>query len=194
MLRLILLFAMASGLMSCAPSGYCGLPCDTGEQSYTPTYSQPARPTPSNPRNQFGTVYGHLVVETMTPEELLLEKTDLELLLSKSQTDLAILQSLSARDNGEYTTNYSGRVGGLIDGVSYQGTTTTRRNSSWADWGNDIAIAVKRSRNERLFNRYREVVLALEQIRIDNYKRRLEAEQSTQQPAQPPAGMIELKN
>lgn len=181
MLRIILV--LAAMLTGCASREYCGLPCDQGGQAYV----EPAPPKPK--KNRYGTIYGAMEVSAMGIEELLLEKKDLEMVLSQNQEDYKVLQAMAERDRGTYRTEVQGsRVGN-----SYYGTATTTREDSWEDLGRNIALSRKRSRNRRLFDRYREVTLTLERIRIERAKAAAQ-EQSAPQPVQvQQPGMVEIK-
>lgn len=182
-----------TGLLGCAKS-YCGLPCDDDASKYASeeksTNYAPVKQR--KPKNRFRTIYGYMDVGDMSVEELWLEKLDLEMVLGRNNRDLDLLRSLSNKDNSIYRTDYSG----MVNGKYYYGTATTTSGNSWADLGNNIEIAITRSKNERVFNRYREVVLRLEGIRIQKLKEQSQVNQANDKPQNGNAapGVLEIKN
>lgn len=137
----------AGGLLSlsaCSPS-YCGAPCD-----------RPARPSApaDNHVNQYGSLYGYVEIDSLSKNQLNLEKNSLEFLLKANPKDGEILKALKAEGDSAYAFRYEDYSTG---GDRFDATGKLRRKAATEAGPGRIARLIGESQNRELFERYRQV-------------------------------------
>jgi hypothetical protein len=147
--RILLLGLCALWLGACGKS-FCGAPC---EKPHPKPVAKKAEKHPPLV-NQYGSVYGHLEVDSMTAAQLQVEKTSLELLLSETEQDAAILKVLKEGklDTGRFNYNdYS------VGGSRFNASGKLRRDATVKDSVRQLPRLISESRNRELIERYLQV-------------------------------------
>jgi hypothetical protein len=147
--RIVLLALCALWLCACGKS-FCGAPCEKPHPK--PAAKKAERHPPLV--NQYGSVYGHLEVDSMSAAQLQVEKTSLELLLSETEQDAAILRVLKEGklDTGRFNYNdYS------VGGSRFNASGKLRRDATVKDSVRQLPRLISESRNRELIERYLQV-------------------------------------
>ncbi len=140
-------YAAGWGLAGCS-SSYCGAPCDP-----------PSIPLPHESIvNQYGSVFGHLEIDTMTLAQLRVEKTSLELLLAQDPLDEVILKALQAKDDSDFDFAYDDYSTG---GSRFNVKGKLRRDAAVKNPERRLPRLISESQNRELFERYRRARLRI---------------------------------
>ncbi len=127
-------------------SRYCGAPCD-----------KPA-PLPTHPAdshvNQYGSLYGYLQPDSLTPVQLKIEKNSLEFLIKADPRDAEILKALKAEGDSAYAFRYEDYSTG---GNRFDASGKLRRPRGTEAGAGRIARLIGDSQNRELFERYRKI-------------------------------------
>lgn len=164
-----LAFVLASlGLNSCSPS-YCGAPCDkpredvsagqaaksaregTKEKGVKKRGSRDAQPIVVN---QYGSFYGHLEADSMTPPQLRIERSSLEAMLAMDPKDKEILKVLREGKLDTITFDYNDYSTG---GHRFNASGKLRRDAAVQDEARRLPRLISESQNRELIERYRHV-------------------------------------
>jgi hypothetical protein len=132
-------------LQACA-SSYCGAPCDTPP-------APPAAPADVHV-NQYGSIYGYLEVDSLTPVQLNIEKNSLEFLLKADPKDAEILKALKAEGDSAYAYRYGDYSTG---GNRFDASGKLRRRGTTEAGAQRIARLIGESQSRELFERYRQL-------------------------------------
>jgi hypothetical protein len=147
--RIAILGLCALWLNACGNS-FCGAPCEKPRPKPAAKRAEEAAPLV----NQYGSVYGHLEVDSMAATQLKVEKTSLELLLSENEKDAAILRVLKEGklDTGRFNYNdYS------VGGSRFNASGKLRRDAAVKDSVRQLPRLISESRNRELIERYLQV-------------------------------------
>jgi hypothetical protein len=153
-LTLAALFAAAAALTSCSSSSFCGAPCEK-----PPEQSAPEKPAkPKQPQevlvNQYGSVFGHMEVDTLTEAQLKTERASLEILLSLNEKDKEILAVLKEGKLDTTTFDYNDYSTG---GSRFNASGKLRRDAGVKVEARRLPRMISESQNRELIERYRQV-------------------------------------
>lgn len=161
-----LAFFLASlGLMSCSPS-YCGAPCEKAREEAAA--AKAAKSAKQGKRvkggkgedaapvvvNQYGSFYGHLEVDSMTPTQLRIERSSLEAMLAMDSKDKEILKVLREGKLDTTTFDYNDYSTG---GHRFNASGKLRRDAGVQDEKRRLPRLISESQNRELIERYRHV-------------------------------------
>lgn len=143
---LLACLAVTWGLMAGCSSHYCGAPCD------------PKPALPNTPRdvhvNQYGSLYGYLEVDSLTPVQLKIERNSLEFLIKADARDAEILRALKAEGDSAYAFKYEDNSTG---GQRFNASGKLRRAAVTEAGARRITRLIGDSQNRELFERYRKL-------------------------------------
>lgn len=152
------------GLNSCSPS-YCGAPCEKALEAEAAAKAAKAEKAKSGKAsakrgtkpvlvNQYGSFYGYLEVDSMTPPQLRIERASLEAMLAMDAKDKEILKVLREGKLDTATFDYNDYSTG---GHRFNASGKLRRDAAVQDETRRIPRLISESQNRELIERYRHV-------------------------------------
>ena len=147
------------GLISCSPS-YCGAPCEkpredaAAREAAKKGKGAAKRKTEPVVVNQYGSFYGYLEVDSMTPPQLRIERSSLEAMLAMDPKDKEILKVLREGKLDTTTFDYNDYSTG---GHRFNASGKLRRDAAVQDEARRLPRLISESQNRELIERYRHV-------------------------------------
>jgi hypothetical protein len=161
-----LAFVLASlGLISCSPS-FCGAPCEKPREEEAAAKASKAANAAKKDKgaskrkiepvvvNQYGSFYGYLEVDSMTPPQLRIERSSLEAMLAMDPKDKEILKVLREGKLDTTTFDYNDYSTG---GHRFNASGKLRRDAAVQDETRRLPRLISESQNRELIERYRHV-------------------------------------
>jgi hypothetical protein len=163
-LAFLALVLASLGSMSCSPS-YCGAPCEksraAADSARAAKADKEAKAEKASRKrnappvvNQYGSFFGHLEVDSMTPPQLRLERSSLEAMLAMDPKDKEILKVLREGKLDTATFDYNDYSTG---GHKFNASGKLRRDAAVQDEARRVPRLISESQNRELIERYRHV-------------------------------------
>lgn len=150
-MKRVLLLLSAVAITACS-SSFCGAPCEKRPESAAS--GRPKEPGEKAPVlvNQYGSVFGHMEIDTMTAAQLKTERSSLEILLALNDKDKEILKVLKEGKLDTTTFDYNDYSTG---GSRFNASGKLRRDGAVKDSWRLLPRMISESQNRELIERYR---------------------------------------